>query len=375
MAELKYAQYRLNQLPPEQRRRGFGRWPQTILFTDNDIIEGSKHFWSYWVKSLPPPHGPHTHKDMELLVMLGSDPAHPKDLGCEIEFSMGPEMEKHVIRESTLVYVPANLVHGPVRFRNFRKPFIFIQAQSAPKLTEKPLKELVPRQERDTMVFFDFDGTQTDGEVERQYRKLQNVEKAFLKSQGGAAEPAEAARTGETKYSPYFLNEVSAEKRKLKFGRLPQTVIFTDDEIIKGSHQFWVLWISSLPWPEHGPHNHQVSESMVILGTNMDNLQDAGLETEDYMGIDGEKYITTESNLIFMPAGFVHGPIRYRNLRKPFIMVQCHYAPKLTEKSFKKLAAEKERDKLVFFDLEGTETDADLQRQRGKRAGNEDLKK
>lgn len=107
----------------------------------------------------------------------------------------------------------------------------------------------------------------------------------------------------------------------------------------------------------------------------MDNLQDAGLETEDYMGIDGEKYITTESNLIFMPAGFVHGPIRYRNLRKPFIMVQCHYAPKLTEKSFKKLAAEKERDKLVFFDLEGTETDADLQRQRGKRAGNEDLKK
>jgi hypothetical protein len=56
-------------------------------------------------------------------------------------------------------------------------------------------------------------------------------------------------------------------------------------------------------------------------------------------------------------------------------MVQCHYAPKLTETSFKKLVAENERDKLVFFDLNGKETDADLQRQRSGRAGAEDVKK
>jgi hypothetical protein len=379
MAETKYKKYRLNELAPEQRYQGFGRWPQTILFTDNDIIKGSKHFWASWVTSLPlPAHGPHTHNDDEMLVMLGSDPNNIKDLGCEVELCMGPEMEKHIIKESTLVYVPANLVHCPIKFRNLKRPFIFIQAQRAPKLTEKPRRELVPPQERNKMVFFDFDGTQTDEDVQKEYRKIQETTNRLKESQGDTASVpgAEPVKAGaDTKYGKYFLHYCSPEKRQHKFGRLPQTVIFTDDDVIKGSHQFWVLWITSLPWPEHGPHSHTDSESMVTMGTDPNDPQDAGLETEDYMGLEMEKYVTTRSSLIFMPAGFVHGPIRYRKFRRPFIMVQCHYAPRLTEKSYKKMAAEAERDKLVFFDLDGSETDKDLQKQRGGRAGAEDVTK
>ena len=197
MTETKYRKLRLNELDPERRHQGFGRWPQTILFTDNDIIEGSNHFWASWVTSLPiPAHGPHTHSHDELLVMLGSDPDNPKDLGCEVELCMGPEMEKHLITESTLVYVPANLVHCPIRFRNLRKPFIFVQAQRAPKLTEKPVKELVSEPERDTMVFFDFDGTQTDEEVARQYQEVQKITNVLKKSPGDTASPtAEPAST------------------------------------------------------------------------------------------------------------------------------------------------------------------------------------
>ena len=75
MAEKKYAKLRLSELPPEQRDRGFGRWPQTIVFTDDDIIKGSNHFVASWVTSLPRPvHGPHTHDDDELLVFLSSNP-------------------------------------------------------------------------------------------------------------------------------------------------------------------------------------------------------------------------------------------------------------------------------------------------------------
>ena len=369
MEEKKYAKLRLSELPPEHRYRGFARWPQTIVFTDNDIIKGSNHFVASWVTSLPRPvHGPHTHDDDELLVFLGSDPDNIRDLGCEVEMSIGPEMERHVFTESNLVYIPADLVHGPIRFRNLRRPFIFIQAVRAPKLTERTHMEMVPQARRDKMVFFNFDGTQTDEEVEKQYQKIQALNIA-LKKAPAKEEPAMAAAPGETKYSQYFFSELSPEKKQYKFGRLPQTLVFVDDDVIKGCHHFWALMIAPQPWPEHGPHSHINSEAMGTLGIDWNNPQVSGLEGGgDWMGTEMEYYSGTGgSGLTFMPAGVVHGPVRYGKIQRPFIMFQCHYAPKLTEKSYKKLVQEQERDTLVFFDLKGTETEEELDKQRAAR--------
>jgi uncharacterized RmlC-like cupin family protein len=365
MKEKKYIRLRLGELPPERRNRGFARWPQTIVFTDDDIIKGSNHFAASWITSLPRPvHGPHTHNDDELLVFLSSNPDNIRDLGCEVEMSIGPEMEKHVFKESNLVYVPAGLVHGPIRFRNLRRPFIFIQAVSAPKLTETPRAELVPENERDKMVFFHFDGTQTDEEIEAQYRKIRELANAPRDE-----ETVAAAGKGGTKYSRYFFNELSPEKRQYKFGRLPQTLVFVDDDVIKGCHHFWALMIAPQPWPEHGPHSHDNPEAMGTLGIDWNNPQISGLEGGgDWMGTEMEYYAGTgRSGLTFMPAGVVHGPVRYGKIQRPFIMFQCHYAPKLTEKSYKKLVDEQERDTLVFFDLKGTETEEELDKQRAAR--------
>jgi uncharacterized RmlC-like cupin family protein len=369
MEEKKYAKLRLSELPPEQRYRGFARWPQTIVFTDDDIIKGSNHFVASWVTSLPRPvHGPHTHNDDELLVFLSSNPDNIRDLGCEVEMCIGPEMERHVFTESNLVYVPADLVHGPIRFRNLRRPFIFIQAVRAPKLTETPRVELVPKGRRDNMVFFNFDGTQTGEEVEKQYQKIQELANA-LKEAPAKEEPAMAAAPGGAKYSKYFFSELSPEKKQYKFGRLPQTLVFVDDDVIKGCHHFWALMIAPQPWPEHGPHSHSNSEAMGTLGIDWNNPQVSGLEGGgDWMGTEMEYYSGIgKSGLTFMPAGVVHGPVRYGKIQRPFIMFQCHYAPKLTEKSYKKLVEEQERDTLVFFDLKGTETEEELDKQRAAR--------
>ena len=377
MVETKYSKYRLNMLAPEQRYRGFGRWPQTIVFTDNDIIEGSNHIWASWITSLPiPAHGPHTHNDDEMLVMLGSDPDNKDDLGCEVEICMGLEMEKHIVRESTLIFVPANFVHGPVRFSSLKRPFIFLQAQRAPKLTEKPLEELVPEQERDKMLFFDFDGTQTDSEVEKQYEKFQNLVSKLKEMEEGeglsySIGPTTESAIGETKYGKYFLNELSPEQRKRKFGNMPSAIVYTDDDIIKGSHLFFALWRREPPRPGfgHGPHSHNDPESLIRLGGDPDNPQETGVESEDYMGLDMEKYINSRSNIIFMPAGFVHGPATDIVYKRPWIMAQCQYAPRLTEKSYKQLIPEREIDNRVFFDLDGTETDEELGKQRAGRPG------
>ena len=163
MTDYKYSKYFLNELPKEQREKGFGRMKSMVAFTDADIIEGSQYF-SVMVMGQEATkmggHGPHIHKDPELLVALGTDPDNPRDLGAEIEMCMGSEMESHIITESTMIYVPGNFIHCPFRVLKVTRPFLFIQCQYAPKLTETPLKKLVAEELWDKMVFIDTDTAQ-----------------------------------------------------------------------------------------------------------------------------------------------------------------------------------------------------------------------
>jgi len=155
MAETKYGKYILSTKPkPGEKQQGL---PDVVARTNNDILEGSNHFLAHRISPwfVPPPHGPHIHLTPEILVMLGTDPNDPWDLGGEVEICMGPEMEKHIITTSALVYIPAKFIHCPINYRNVKRPFIFIQDQYSPKMTEKPIKGLIPEEERTKMVSFD----------------------------------------------------------------------------------------------------------------------------------------------------------------------------------------------------------------------------
>jgi hypothetical protein len=165
MPSSKYGKYFLNELEPAQRQRGLGKSPRFVVLSDNDIIDGC-HFFSAMIMGEEATkiagHGPHTHKTPEVLVALGTDVESPRKLNAEIELCMGPEMERHLITESTLVYIPANFVHCPFRVLKVARPFLFIQAQYSGKLTETSLKKLVAEDLRDKMIFIDADGTQKD---------------------------------------------------------------------------------------------------------------------------------------------------------------------------------------------------------------------
>jgi hypothetical protein len=165
MPELKYSNYFLNELPDEQRFKGFGKMPSMTAFTDTDIIKGSNYF-SVMVMGPEavkhPGHGPHIHQNSELIAALGTDMDKPRDLCAKIEMCMGPEMESHLITESTMIWIPAKFVHGPFRVLEVSRPFLLIQCQYGPKLTETGLKKLVREEMRDKMIFIDADGSQKD---------------------------------------------------------------------------------------------------------------------------------------------------------------------------------------------------------------------
>jgi hypothetical protein len=169
--ELKYRKYFTSELTREEKDVGYGASSMFTVFADNDIIEGC-HFFSVMLMgpaaTKTSGHGPHRHKDPEVLVALGTDPDHPNELFAEFEMCMGPEMEKHIVNKPSLVYVPANFIHCPFTVTKVTRPFIFIEAQYAPKSIETALRDMVPADMRNKYIFID-----SDGSSEKLKRKVQ----------------------------------------------------------------------------------------------------------------------------------------------------------------------------------------------------------
>ena len=133
---------------------------------NNGAYVGSHQYYIHWVPPVPEGlpnvdswedmgHGPHEHKFPEVVIHLGTDPDNPLDLGGEVEFCLGPEMEKHTLTTSDLVYLPADFIHGPWIIKRVTRPFIMITVEQSPTHTEKSHQHLVSDEERDKLLFID----------------------------------------------------------------------------------------------------------------------------------------------------------------------------------------------------------------------------
>lgn len=70
---------------------------------------------------------PHAHDFAELLFFLGGDPTDIRDLGAEVEITLGEEQEKHLLTTAGVVSIPAGLTHCPIDIRNVTKPIVFLE--------------------------------------------------------------------------------------------------------------------------------------------------------------------------------------------------------------------------------------------------------
>jgi hypothetical protein len=73
----------------------------------------------------------HTHPNAEILCFIGGNPSDITDFGAEVEMSLGPEQEKHVITQTACVSIPANLPHCPLNIKKVSKPIIFLEISLA----------------------------------------------------------------------------------------------------------------------------------------------------------------------------------------------------------------------------------------------------
>ena len=75
------------------------------------------------------------------------------DLGAEVQVYLGPELEKHVITKTCVIYIPPNFIHCPWQPIKTWRPWIFIEVNQGPIHTEKSYRQLLPRDLREAVDF------------------------------------------------------------------------------------------------------------------------------------------------------------------------------------------------------------------------------
>ena len=70
----------------------------------------------------------HKHPFTEFFIFFGSNPMDMNEFDADVEFTFGPEREKHVISSPTVVTIPPGVYHCPLNYARVGKPFYCVEA-------------------------------------------------------------------------------------------------------------------------------------------------------------------------------------------------------------------------------------------------------
>lgn len=103
-----------------------GRTSPPFTYLNNRLVPECNVYLEYgWIWEMPSPNPiemSHAHAYDEIVLNIGADPDNPEELGGEIEAWMGGE--KQVTDNTSAVFIPRNVAHGPVKWTRFEKPHI-----------------------------------------------------------------------------------------------------------------------------------------------------------------------------------------------------------------------------------------------------------
>jgi hypothetical protein len=127
MSETKYGKYFLTD--PALRRKAFN--PKNI--NPKAVLQSGTHFntgnltlaWECITQPMVMDPVPHSHNYDEYLAWMGGNSEDLFNFDAEIEIVLGEEGEKHIINQSTVLYIPAGLIHCPIDFKRVGKPLLF----------------------------------------------------------------------------------------------------------------------------------------------------------------------------------------------------------------------------------------------------------
>lgn len=101
----------------------YNKFAKRILWIDGNTVPGAFQMNTSWYKAVPelnPIFDEHAHDSDEIIGFFGSNPEDPYDLGAEIEVTINGET--HVLTKSSLIFVPANMPHMPLKINWVKTP-------------------------------------------------------------------------------------------------------------------------------------------------------------------------------------------------------------------------------------------------------------
>ncbi len=143
MKESKYEKYIIRQPTRAQHGVSLAAWstvenartaPPYIMMENGKPIAGVNHMaefmwvWKDTAMGATAEKPPHKHNCEEIFLFLGTNKDDPNDLGADIEFWMGEgkDAEKLTFNTSSLLYMPKNVTHMPIIYKNVKKPILLV---------------------------------------------------------------------------------------------------------------------------------------------------------------------------------------------------------------------------------------------------------
>jgi len=122
-----------------------------------------------------------------------------------------------------------------------------------------------------------------------------------------------------SKYAKYFLTEpetpAAGTQAAADYAKWATRLTWLDGNVIKGAFHFGCSWYYKAPDKALPAHTHDFDEILGFYGGDPQNPRDLGGEVEFWM--EDEKYVMTESFLVFIPAGVKHCPLKINRIDRP----------------------------------------------------------
>ena len=135
------------------------------------------------------------------------------------------------------------------------------------------------------------------------------------------------------KYEKYILTDLKLPEggaeidAEYHYSERATRILWLEDEIIKDAFSIILSWYWKATEKEGSPsHVHDFDEVVGFIGNDYQNPRDLGGEVEFWL--EDEKYMLTQSCLIYCPKGMRHCPLRVAKVERPFLFLAVSLTPK-----------------------------------------------
>lgn len=135
-----------------------------------------------------------------------------------------------------------------------------------------------------------------------------------------------------SRYENYVVRGPVPPDLTIEWGReelgiiVPNFILDTKGEPVKEANTMvefvWIVEDSAFGvTKDKPPHKHDCDEIFLFIGNNHHDTDDLGAEIEFWMGEgeETEKIDISTSTCVFVPAGLLHLPLFFKNVRRPLL--------------------------------------------------------